>query len=45
MSSTKATVRKFQAVERRNTRGTVKPFKIKKILREQGTVEIKKTDK
>ena len=42
MARTKATVRRFLAIERRNAkRGTVKPFKIKEILPQQKIVEIK----
>ena len=35
MARTKATVRRFPAIERRNARGTVKPLKIKEILPQQ----------
>ena len=43
MARTKATVRRFPAIERRNARcSTVKPFKIKEILPQQKTVNIKK---
>ena len=43
MARTKsATVKKFPATERCTTRSTVKPFKIKEILPEQKTVEIRK---
>ena len=43
MARTKsATVKKFAATERCTTRSTVKPFKIKEILPEQKTVEIRK---
>ena len=43
MTRTKsATVKNFPATERRTTRSTVKPFKIKEILPEQKTVEIRK---
>ena len=45
MARTKATVRRFPAVGRRNTRGAVKPFKMKEILPQQETVHIKKADK
>lgn len=45
MARTKATVKRFPAVERRNTCSTVKPFKIKEILPKQKTADIKKTDK
>ena len=42
MARTKAIVRRFSAIEKRNTRGTVKPFKIKEILPQQKTVDVKK---
>ena len=42
MARTKAIVRRFSAIEKRNTRGTVKTFKIKEILPQQKTVDVKK---
>ena len=46
MARTKATVRRFLAVERRNTRSSkVKPFKIKEILPQQKAANLKKMDK
>ena len=42
MEGTKATARRFPAIQRRNTRGMVKLFKIKEILQQQKTVDIKK---
>ena len=45
MASTKATARRFPAIERHNTRGMVKLFKIKEILPQQKTADIKKKRK
>ena len=46
MARTKATVRRFPAVERRNTRSSnVKLFKIKEILPQQKPANLKKMDK
>lgn len=45
MASTKATARRFPAIERHNTRGMVKLFKIKEILPQQKTADIKKNGK
>lgn len=42
MAMTKVTVRRFPAIERYKASGTVKPFKIKEILRQQKAVYIKK---
>ena len=43
MARTKVTVRRFPAIEQSNARcSTVKPFKIKEILPQQKTVNIKK---
>lgn len=42
MAKTKATVRRFPTIERRNARSVVRPFKIKEILGQQKTVDIKK---
>ena len=41
----KATVRRFSAIERSNTSGRIKPFKIKEIFPQQKTSNIKKTEK
>ena len=42
MARTKATERRFPTIERRNTRGVVKPFIIKEILLQQKTNNIKR---
>ena len=42
MARTKATERRFPTIERRNTRGVVKPFIIKEILLQQKTNSIKR---
>ena len=42
MATTKATVRSFLEIERRNARGVVKLFKIKETLPQQKTANVKK---
>lgn len=42
MAKTKAIARRFPAIKKHNTCGVVKPFKIKEILSQQKTVNIKK---
>ena len=42
MAMTKVIVRRFPAIERYGASGTVKPFNIKEILRQQKAVNIKK---
>ena len=41
MANTKATLRRLPAVEGRNTCSAVKPFKLKEILPQQKSVNIK----